>query len=629
MAQGSDSETTKKKKTSGSKVLVWILLIMLIVGLAGFGATNFGGRLDSIGSVGETEISVDDYARELQQELRAFSAQTGRPISIAEAQALGLDRAVLARVVGRAALDEAARLAGLSVGDEIVRREILRTPAFQGLAGGFDRETYKFVLERNGLSVTEFEEDIRADTARSILEAAVIRGVQMPDIFTDTLFDYARQTRDISWARLGPGALSAPLPEPTEAELAAFHEANPELFTEPETRRIAYAWLTPDMMLDEVAPSEEELRALYQERIDDYRLPERRLVERLVFESPEAAENAAARLASGEIDFEGLVAERGLTLDDIDLGEVTRADLGPAAETVFALTEPGVTGVAQTDLGPAIFRVNAVLNARETPFEQARDELVAELSADRAARAVAERIDEVDDLLAGGATLEDVAAETPLELGRIDYRAGTEDGIAAYPAFREAAASVAEGDFPEVIELDDGGIFALRLEEIVPPRVQPLDEVREAVRAAWTEQETGRRLADQARSLAALIGDGGTGEDAPQIGLEQVTGVARDGTVEGAPPALVDRVFEMQPGEVAVIEEPGAAVLVRLDAIHAADGGTAEARTLKEAFAAQASDQLAQDVLTAFTVAQQFRGGIRLDQAAIAAVNAQLSAGGG
>lgn len=629
MAQGSDSETTKKKKTSGSKVLVWILLIMLIVGLAGFGATNFGGRLDSIGSVGETEISVDDYARELQQELRAFSAQTGRPISIAEAQALGLDRAVLARVVGRAALDEAARLAGLSVGDEIVRREILRTPAFQGLAGGFDRETYKFVLERNGLSVTEFEEDIRADTARSILEAAVIRGVRMPDVFTDTLFDYARQTRDISWARMGPGALSAPLPEPTESELAAFHEANPELFTEPETRRIVYAWLTPDMMLDDVAPSEEELRAVYQERIDEYRLPERRLVERLVFESTDAAEDAAARLASGEIDFEGLVAERGLTPDDIDLGEVARADLGPAAETVFALTEPGVTGVAQTDLGPAIFRVNAVLNARETSFEQARDELVAELSADRAARAVAERIDEVDDLLAGGATLEEVAAETPLELGRIDYRAGTDEGIAAYPAFREAAEAAAEGDFPEVIELDDGGIFALRLEEVVPPRVQPLDEVREAVRAAWTEAETGRRLADEARSLAALIGDGGTGEDAPQIGLEPVTGLARDGTVEGAPPALVDRAFEMQPGEVAVIEEPGAAILLRLDAIHSADASTAEARALKENFARQASDQLAQDVLTAFTVAQQFRSGIQLDQAAIAAVNAQLSTGGG
>ncbi|MBL6780196.1 MAG: SurA N-terminal domain-containing protein, partial [Rhodobacteraceae bacterium] len=57
-----------------SKTFVWILLAFLIVGLAGFGAINFGGRMNSVGTVGDKEISVNDYARALQNQMNAASA---------------------------------------------------------------------------------------------------------------------------------------------------------------------------------------------------------------------------------------------------------------------------------------------------------------------------------------------------------------------------------------------------------------------------------------------------------------------------------------------------------------------------------------------------------------------------
>ncbi len=63
---------------------------------------------------------------------------------------------------------------------------------------------------------------------------------------------------------------------------------------------------------------------------------------------------------------------------------------------------------------------------------------------------IADRIDSVDDLLAGGATLEELASETEMQLGQIDWTATTNQDIAAYDAFRDAASTAAEGDFPEV-----------------------------------------------------------------------------------------------------------------------------------------------------------------------------------
>ena len=69
-----------------SKILVWILLALLIVGLAGFGAVNLSGNVRTIGQVGDQKISVQKYARTLREQIRAIEAQGGRAISFEQVQ---------------------------------------------------------------------------------------------------------------------------------------------------------------------------------------------------------------------------------------------------------------------------------------------------------------------------------------------------------------------------------------------------------------------------------------------------------------------------------------------------------------------------------------------------------------
>src|SRR5690606_36501056 len=134
------------------------------------------------------------------------------------------------------------------------------------------------------------------------------------------------------------------------------------------------------------------------------------------------AQSAMDRVSAGEISFDDLVVERGLALEDADMGDVSEAQLGAAGAAVFALEEPGqVVGPLPSNVGPSLFRMNAILNAQEVPFEEARDELRAELASDTARRAIVDQLENFDDLLAGGATLEEMAAETPMELGTIAW----------------------------------------------------------------------------------------------------------------------------------------------------------------------------------------------------------------
>ncbi len=615
-----DSDVAPKKR-KGSVVLVWMLMALLIAGLGGFGVTNFGGGTARIATVGDRQIDVTDYARALQQELQAFSAQIGQPVTMEQAQTLGLDSQVRQRLITAAALDNEAARIGLSVGDARVAQEIMANDAFKGVTGAFDRETYRFTLERNNLTEPEFETRVREDLSRSLLQGAVAGGFTAPAPMVSALQGWIGETRGFTLLRLTEADLPTPLPDPTDADLRAFYDANPDLFTAPEARRITYAALLPEMLSDTVQLDETALRAAYDERIAEFVQPERRLVERLVFPTDADAAAARARLDAGAT-FEALVDERGLTLADIDLGEQSREDLGAAGDAVFALTEPGVVGPLPSDLGPALYRMNGILVAQTTAFEDAREALAAEQMADAARRAIADRIEELDDLLAGGATLEDLAREAGLELGTIDFAQGVEAPIAGYEAFRTAAAAVQDGDFPELIELEDGGLVALRLDDIIPPSLKPYDSVADDVATGWRADALARALAARAIEVKAAVEDGAS---PGAFGIAEVTlSMARNGFVEGAPDTLLPAIFEMTQGELRVIEGPDFVGLVQLDSIQPAATDTPDALAMKATIASQLQQALAQDAFEMFATALIAEAGVTINDAAIAAVHAQV-----
>lgn len=613
-----------KAKGKTANIFVWIILGLLIVGLAGFGVDGFGGSVRSIGTVGDREIRVQDYARSLQQEIRAIEQETGQALSFSRAQEFGIDRAVLARLVTIAALENEAMRLGISAGDDSVRTEIMDIAAFRGLDGSFNREAYRFALQQEGWSEREFEDRLRMELARGILQLGVVTAAPAPSSFVEVVQGWLGERRSFSAIRVDRTALTEPVPAPTEAEMQAHYEANPDDFTLPEARQITYAWLVPAMLADLVEIDEEALREQYRLRAAEFIRPERRLVDRLVFGTEDAAGAARARLDAGEIGFDTLVAEMGLSLDDTDMGDVTEAQLGAAGAEVFALDGPGLAGPLPSPFGPALYRVNAILAAQEVPFEQAMGELREQMALDRARRLISDAFDDFEDLLAGGASLEDLARETDLELGTLEFRPGMTEGIAGYEAFREAAAAATEGGFPEMLALEDGGVFALRLDGIVPPQLEPFEDVVVRVIEGWEAAETARRVAARAEELQRELE---TGADPEALGLSPTTveEVTRNDFVPGVPRAVLEAAFALpRPGARDLVETGGATFIVTLDAVLPAETGTSDAADMRAAISAQARDAVADDIFAAFARQLEREAGISLDNAAIQAVHAQF-----
>lgn len=645
----------KNLRTHGKSTIVWLLMGLLVLGLGGFGVTTFSGGSSEIGSVGKTKVTADEYARALRNQINAYSRQIGQPISMADAQAMGLPQAVQAQLITGAALEEQARLIGVSVGDDQVRQSIAGADAFKGPNGNFDRTAYAQILRREGLTEAQFERGVRSDETRLLIQRAVAGGVVAPDAMVEQTAKWLLETRDLSWAELTEDQLPAPIADPDEATLKAWHEANSDRFTAPEIRRISYVWVTPEMLADEVELDEAALRAVYDQNIADYRQPERRMVSRLVFPSLAEAEAARASIDAGDLPFESFVLQRGLSLEDVDLGERSEDQLGAAGAAIFALDQPGVVGPVETDLGPALFSMNAILDPVDIPFEDAREDLRREAAIDRAARMIEDQSHDFEDLLAGGASLEDLAEETPMQLGQIDWNAGEpvpERSIAGYEAFREAASQVSESDFPQLARLDDGGIFALRLDEIVPPALIAFDEVRDRVAEDWRQSELHRQLMARAEELRVQLAaaaqpaagpvappdpatrvanpdmaetDTASPAAEPAIAWHDEAALRRDGWIDGLPGDVIQHAFEIPaPGEVEVVDAPGRVFLARLNAVHEADLTNEEAMRVVEAVGNRLGESLQLDIFDYYARAAQRDGGLQLDQAAINAINAQV-----
>ncbi|MEM6887633.1 MAG: SurA N-terminal domain-containing protein [Pseudomonadota bacterium] len=607
-----------KGNNSLSKTAVWVLLGLLILGLGGFGATNLSGTVRTVGTVGDKSIPVDTYARQLQQEIRAIETQTREPLPFAQAQAMGLDRAVLQRLVAMRALDHEAADLGLSVGDTSLRDRILDIPAFRGVDGEFDREGYRFSLQQAGLSEAEFETQLREEVSRTLLQGAVLTGIAMPDAFVDTILSYVGERRTVTWARLTEADLAAPVLAPSDTELRAFYDENIEIYTLPETKQITFAALQPEDLLDTVQIDEATLRQAYEDRSQEFNQPERRLVERLVYIDETAATEAQEVIAAGG-SFDDAVSARGLSLQDVDLGDVSQADLGEAGEAVFATAVGAVVGPLPSDLGPALFRVNGVLPAMNISFEEAESLLRPRIAMDRALRLVEAQAQSFDDMLAGGATLEELADETDMRLGSIDWSLQSEEEMSGYPVFREAAARVTEEDFPEIARLDDGGLFALRLDGVLAPRPAPFDDVRDTVEVDWRAGAIEEALSTQIETILPQLQEGADFTVfATEVMIEEA--LLRSDFIGGVPSGFMRSIFEMAEGAVSTVRDGATVIVVRLERVEGPAEGE-ETEAIRAQLETQASDALSQDLFAAFSANVTARANPQINQQALQAVH--------
>jgi peptidyl-prolyl cis-trans isomerase D len=560
-------------RRSVRSVVAQILLGLLVVSFAiwGIGDIFTGTGEGTVAEVGDTEVSSTRYADALLRIQRTLSQQQRRAVSLAQLRESGIADATLAGLVRDAALQEELGRLGIAVPASAVREAIATNPAFQDGQGAFSQFLYQSRIGEAGYDPATFEAATRDSLGSQLLAQAVAPVIVAPPGVAETIAARRGETRSVEMVLLTPDMAPEP-PAPDDAALQAFFEANQDRFIEPERRSGLYLHTDLDVLAQGTAPTDEEIRAEYEANQDRYTTEPAREVEQLVFADMATAEAAAARISAGEASFAEVAAEQNVSIGDLSLGRVTRADLPEAtAETVFAATEPGVVGPVQGPFGPVLLNVTAVEPGGVAPFEQVADEIRAAIAERRALELVTDKANAIDDMRAGGTPLPEIAEQVEgIELVRfqgLDAQGDTQGAaagaapppLARDPAFLAEVSAASEGEERDLIQLGDGSYALVMVEEIADSHLPELGAVRERVAAAWADEQRLQALEARAAELAARIAEEGLGPVAAEASLGEPQSISF--TRETVPPeltaALADAAFAAEEGDSVVGRRAG------------------------------------------------------------------------
>jgi len=495
-----------------------ILLGLLVLSFAVWGIADIfrGYGSQTLISVGDTEITQQDYQRTQQEVLRAMSGDAERSLSLQEARALGLDNRVLERLIGGAAVDQHARDLGLSVSDEALLQEIMKDPSFKDSTGQFSPIAFQQAIRNVGLSEQGYLASQRERNLRRQILSTVGTGIGAPQVLLDALNRYNGEARTLRYVLI-PDSAAGTIPEPTEEQIKTYYENNKAKFTQPEYRKLGILAVTPEAVKDKVQISEDDIKATYEADKATLGNPERRAVQQIAFPDKEAAAAAAKKIAEGA-DFVEVGKERGLKLSDMDLGTLKREDFAdPAvAEAAFKLEANKVSEPITGRLGTTVLlRVTKIEPGKTPTFDEAKAEVQTKLLKQRATGAIFDLHDQIEDERASGATLAEIAAKLKLThevIDQIDRQGKKSDGstisLPAQKQVLEAAFASDSGVETDPIDAKDEGVIWYDVMGVQPQQVKPLDQVMDEVKKAWRADEIRTRLAKATQDLVNALSAG-------------------------------------------------------------------------------------------------------------------------
>jgi peptidyl-prolyl cis-trans isomerase D len=610
-----------------STVGSWIVKILFVLLILSFGVWGIGdifrGRTDTTAAeVGDVKISTVELDNAFRQEVNRLRQMLGGQIDAEQAKALGLVNQTLDQLIQRHLLTQAADDAGLRVGDPLVLGQLRAEPAFRNDLGQFDPEQFRRVLAANQLTEDGYVQLLRTEIKRTQLVGAVAAGAQAPGPLVEDLFRRQAERR-IADTVLVPNAAMGDVGTPDDAALTAFHQEKAVRFTAPEFRKLTVGKLTVDDIAKDITVSDEDLHAAYDARAAEFQTPERRTVDQVLVADEAAARKIESSVAQGQ-SLEEAAAAAGAEV--LTLNSLAREDLLPElTEPVFSLQQGGISAPVQSPLGWHVVRVSGIEPGSTQVFEQVRDTVLADVKRDRAMDTVFESANKVEDALAGGATIEDVAQRFGLrliEVPAIDANGrkpdgGVVEGLPAAQQVAQAAFGLQQGAATTLTETPDGDYFIARVDAITPATLRPLDSIRAEVVAAWQADQRAQRATKTAGEIEERLKAGSTPQDIAASVPGTVAGVTpaltRAGRENGGlPPGLVQRLFEMKQGEVATAPTQDGQIVVRLKEIQSVDPSTADAQVAQVRQGVQQA--IAGDLLAQFTEALRQRYPVSIHQ---------------
>ncbi|HUZ91445.1 MAG TPA: SurA N-terminal domain-containing protein [Methylocella sp.] len=492
-------------------------LIILSFAIWGIGDIFRGFGANNLAQVGSIEIGTDTFRNAYQTELQRQQRLERRNITNEEAHQYGLDRQILTRLVGEAALDDQARRLGLAASEEAIRRAIVSDDNFKGMGGQFDRRMFDAFLRDEGFTEKSYVRQQRGLQMRREIVDTLTSGLQLPKALLVSIHRYQTETRGVDYIVL-PNAAAGPPPIPSQDELKKFFEEKQALYRVPEFRSLVVLTVTPASVAKPDDVPDADARNRYEEvKNERFGAPEKRAIEQILYSSEAEAKEARAKLDAGTT-FDELLKEKNLTSKDASLGTVTRKGLidQSVADAAFSLKEGEVSAPVKAQFGTVLVRVSKIVASTVKPYSEVAEGLKREIALQRAQNDIGRLHDTIEDQRTSGKSLTEAARSIGLEprvIAAIDRTGDDPQGLpvkdlADTKPLLKAAFDSDIGVDNDTLRVQGGGYQWFEITKIDKARQKTLDEAKTDVEKAWRNDQVERLLSAKAADLTKKLNAG-------------------------------------------------------------------------------------------------------------------------
>jgi peptidyl-prolyl cis-trans isomerase D len=582
----------------------------------------------SVAKVGDTEITVTDFQRSFQNQIRNISLQGGERLTTEQALMLRLDRQTLEQLIAQAAVKAHAHKLGLSLSDATLAEGVRNDPDFAGPDGKFSRVGFDGLLSQLNLSEQGFLALRRDDEVRGQIFDALSAAIVVPKPMVEELHAYREEARTIEIVEIDPKKVS--VAEPDEAKIKETYEANKTSYMTPEYRKAAVLVLSTDTLKSEIALTDDELRAYYDDHKATYDKPERRRLQQIAFKDKAAAEAARQEIVDGKKNFLDVAKEQGASEDDVNLGLLSKDKLidPKIADAALALERDKLSEPIEGRFATVLVRAIEIDPGKESTFEESKGTVRDKLAGERAEGLIQERYDLVEEGRNAGKTLKEIGAEQKLkfiDVEAVDRENKTPDGKTAID-IQDAAIALKQifatgvGMQPDAVELPGSAYVWFDVVSVTEPQQKPFEQVKDDVKTATIEKDTARLLNELAQSLVDRLKAGeafAAVAEAAGGKPETLENVKRNTSQPGLTTEGVTQAFALERGGASFADTPDrqSRVVFQVKEIFpAAEASKAQYDKLRN----ELSGQIANDDLMAYITALKASLSVHVNEAELA-----------
>lgn len=511
----------------------WFIKLLFVILVLSFSLWGIGDVLRNYShtrpllSVGSFTVTLEEFARMLKQAHNNAQDSSSKPLTPEQIKQLNLPNKVLEQFTLQGLTRQEIKAHKLVVSDETLRVTLQSMPHFHDEKHTFNPDYFRRVLQHNHTTEAHFINNLRMSLLQSHLLQPFMQTQHLPQSYVQLLSrglnqDYIFKLVTIPFNKL-------PLPAaPNDTVLKAFYDQNRDRFLRPETRSVSLLILDLDHIRKNVQLSEERLQKEYEQRINDFTIPERRSIEEVIIPNEHADEavdmlQKGASLSTVAKQFKG---------DHRNIITISRDELPQdTADAVFTNQQvPFMTTPLKTSLGTQVIRVSRIEPKRVRPLEEIRAELITDLREKIASEQYKDLLTKVEDNLAGGAALREVAQENNLlliTLNSLEIQGSITEGN--FPASWSADArkkvtelsfATPEGADTPLTEISNNSVFIVHVDKIVPAHIPDFLNCRDQVTSAWQKDKRYEATVNLASQLSKALSVREFEQQAMQAGLK-------------------------------------------------------------------------------------------------------------